>query len=234
MIVEVLYQELFIYGEKGNTEYLRQMFKDAKFVHTQLNDKPYFADNHVDLIIIEPISERHLEVVCGRLKPYAAKLRELIGAGVHFIAFNNALDILGKFLTEQGLGKKEEKETLNLFDYTTIRDLDDRYAELAVLEYKNTEVLAMSMGFSQYYGNTSNYIYDVKSGFGFNKETKRGGYRYKNAFLIEALGNVFMYNPEVAKLLLKRFDCDDSLPFEADAYAAHKQRSRLWKKCGIH
>lgn len=230
MDIEFLFEELYIYGEKANADYFRRMFKDSNFHITKLVDKPFFVDKRPDIIFIGPMVEPNLDKVVKKLLPYKDRLKELIEDGVYFIAFNNVLDILGKELIDEKFG---EKETLGLFDYTAKRNFRNRLNVLVAADFKDTIVLGANITFSQYYGNENSYIYTTLAGFGFSKDSKLGGFRYKNCFLIEMLGNLFIYNPQLSKIILKHFNIDSKLPFENEAFKSYNERLESWKNKNI-
>lgn len=230
MVIEVLYKEFYIYGEKGNVDYLELMFKDAQFIHTKYNETPYFVNNRPDMIIIEPMAEFNLDRVAKKLEPHKQRLIELIEEDVYFFAFNNVLDILG---TELKIKGEKDGFTLGIFNYHSIRDYDNRYAKLIYTKIDSHYVLASKMGFSNYYGNKHCYIYKTLKGGGFNNKSDLGGFRYKNSFLIEALGNIFMYNPYLSKKLLDTFGFDTKLPFEQDVFESYNKKISEWKRDGI-
>lgn len=226
MKIEVLYDEFYIFGEKANVEYLKRMFSEEAIHETSFGEVPYFTTSPVDAILLGPMQESNLARVTKELMPYRDKLKERIEEGVLFVAINNALDILGRSLevVEEG-----EEPTLSLFGYTAVRDYTKRYSELFVADWAGQEVIGERMGFSQYYGNESCAIYTSKTGKGFNHDTNLGGYRYKNAFLIDALGVLLVTNPPLARRLFSYFGMDKPLPFEKEAEEAYNNKLNLLK-----
>lgn len=226
MIFEVLYDEFYIFGEKANVEYLKRMFPNDTVQETSFGEVPYFTTQSVDAIFLGPMQESNLARVTEALMPYREKLKQCIEEGVLFVALNNALDILGRSLEVVDEG---EMPTLSLFDYTAVRDYMKRYAALFVADWDGEEVIGERMGFSQYYGNESCSIYASKTGKGFNKDTNLGGYRYKNAFLIDALGVLLVTNPPLARRLYTYFGIDKPLPFEKEGEEAYTNKLNLLK-----
>ena len=51
MNIEILYKELYVYGEDANAEYLEMMFDKHNIINTDFNETPYFVDNRPDLIL---------------------------------------------------------------------------------------------------------------------------------------------------------------------------------------
>lgn len=230
MVIEILYSELYTYGEKGNIDYIEKMFSDAKTVYTKLIEEPYFVKERPDLVIIGPMAEPNLEKVQKKLAPYVERIKELIDDNIYFIAFNNVLDILGTKLYVENEG---EKDTLGIFDFTAKRDYEKRKSELVVAKFDGEIILGANIGFSEYFGNEKNYLYETLAGRGFNSQTKLGGFRHKNAFLVEMIGNIFMYNPNISKRLLKIFGYPEKIPFEKEVQKSYEQRIESWKKDNV-
>lgn len=231
MNIEILFKELYIYGEDANADYLEFMFKGHKIINTSYEDKPYFVDNKPDLIFIGSISEYYLDKIAEKLFVYKDRLNELIEDNVHFIIMNNAMDIFGKSLEIKGFNKNYHGKCLNLLNYHTIRDYDKRHARLAIAKLNDIEIIGHNMGFSQYfYENESDHLYDMVAGFGFNKKTSLGGFRYKNVFCTELVSELFMTNPLISKLLLKRFALDQSLPYEKYVFDIYDYKLKNMKK----
>ena len=75
MKIEILYPELCcLYGDKGNTKFLQQCLPEAEFIYTQLNEKPHFLTEEVDLCCMYSMSEQSQELILSRLMPYKAAL----------------------------------------------------------------------------------------------------------------------------------------------------------------
>ena len=59
MRIEILYSDLCcLYGDKGNTMFLRKCLPEAEFLQTGLNDRPAFLDGDVDLVYLCSMSEQ--------------------------------------------------------------------------------------------------------------------------------------------------------------------------------
>ena len=76
MKIEILYPELCcLYGDKGNTKFLQQCLPEAEFVYTQLNEKPHFLTEDIDLCCMYSMSEQSQEWILSRLMPYQDELK---------------------------------------------------------------------------------------------------------------------------------------------------------------
>lgn len=219
MNIEILYKDLYVYGEKANATYLEMMFEKHNIIHTAFNEIPYFVDNRPDLIFIDAISEHFLDQIADKLLVYKERLKELIEDGVHIIIMNNAMDIFGKRLNISGFGEAYEGKCLGLLNYSTYRDYDNRHVRLTLAEFNGHEHVAINMGFSQYYyEDESDHLYETTAGYGFNLKTTLGGFRYKNVYCTELVGELFIVNPHLSKALLKVLGQEEKLPYEEYAY----------------
>jgi len=222
MIIEILFKEYMIYGEAAGVDYLRRLFPDAEFILTNTPDHPYFAEHDVDLMILGPMADDHADLVCDKLRPFTDRLRERIDAGMVFIAMNNALDILGKSLTVNGV---PDGHTLGLFDYAASRDYRHKRSGFMLCRMDDQLILTNHLGVSSYRydGHEACSFYTVQSPYGgFNADTTLGGFRYRNAFLFEGCGTFCFMNPYLVKRLKKHFTGSDEIPFEAEITALHR------------
>ncbi len=214
MIVEIMYKEFISYGEKETTVYLEKLFPEADFVYTSYKDKPYFVDNRPDLIFFGPMPESEMEKVVAKLEPYRDRIKELVEDEVVFIILNNALDMFGQAIEVKN---GPEAKSLGIFDYKTVRDFDKRHSQLLIADFEGQAIIGNVLGFSSYYGNEDNYLYQaIHPKVGFNLDTPLGGYRYKNAFLSELAGGILLINPYLTKKLRKHFMGDENIPFEKE------------------
>ncbi len=90
MTIEIMYPGFILYGDRGNVEYLGRTFPEAKFVYTQIHDKPYFADHPVDFIYMGPMTEANLAAVTEHLIPHRQRLKELMESGTFFLIINTS------------------------------------------------------------------------------------------------------------------------------------------------
>ena len=82
MKIEIMYPELCcLYGDKGNTKFLQQCLPEAEFIYTQLNEKPHFLTEEVDLCCMYSMSEQSQELILSRLMPYQAELNAAFAGG---------------------------------------------------------------------------------------------------------------------------------------------------------
>ena len=111
MKIEILYPELCcLYGDKGNTKFLQQCLPEAEFIYTQLNEKPHFLAEEIDLCCMYSMSEQSQELILSRLMPYQAELNAAFAEGkTLFLLTGNALELLGKYIQrEDGIDRQTD------------------------------------------------------------------------------------------------------------------------------
>ena len=129
MRIEILYSDLCcLYGDKGNTMFLRKCLPEAEFIETALNDRPAFLGGDVDLVYLCSMSEKSQELVLSRLMPHKDAIAALAKEGKpRFFVVGNALELLGKHLGMFG-GKEEagpvENDLVEKLLEETEEDLD--------------------------------------------------------------------------------------------------------------
>lgn len=62
----------------GILKILEKNLPDAKFIYTSVNEKPYFADNKVDMIYMGSMPDEYVEIIVKALVKYKTRLKELI------------------------------------------------------------------------------------------------------------------------------------------------------------
>lgn len=221
MKIEVLYSDFLLYGERGNVEYLEKTFGKENVVKTQLNDRPYFADNKVDFIYMGPMTEKQLEMVTEKLLPFKDKLKSMIEDGTYFLIVNSALEIFGRFIElENGFRLK----TLDLLPFTTMRNMSKRHDVAVLGSFENIQVIGYDARFTEQYGNEEMPFLKVERGYGFSKKSLLEGVHYKNFFGTNILGPILITNPPLMKLFKKALTGTEDLPFEKDVVKAYEVR----------
>jgi len=101
MIIELLYPSVsLLYGEKGNIDYLREAFKNATFIETEMNDVPFFVENRVDLVFMGPTTERFQTIIIEKLFPYKDIIQNLKNNNNLFWIILNALQQFGSYIID--------------------------------------------------------------------------------------------------------------------------------------
>jgi CobQ-like glutamine amidotransferase family enzyme len=227
MKIEILYPELCcLYGDKGNTKFLQQCLPEAEFIYTQLNEKPHFLTEEVDLCCMYSMSEQSQELILSRLMPYQAELNAAFAGGkTLFLLTGNALELLGSYIQREDGSKVD---ALGMFETYSVRQAPNRFNTLIQAEFEGMTLLGYTSRFSHTYGVTENLAMSkVTIGTGCEPKSKLEGIRSGRVIATYSLGPVLVANPDFAKWLLKELGIEEpQLPFEADLYKAYEVRKQ--------
>ena len=227
MKIEILYPELCcLYGDKGNTKFLQQCLPEAEFIYTQLNEKPHFLAEDIDLCCMYSMSEQSQELILSRLMPYKAELNAAFAAGkTLFLLTGNALELLGKYIQREDGSKVE---ALGMFDTYAVRQAPKRFNTLIQADFEGMTLLGYTSRFSHTYGVSDPLsMAKVSIGTGCEPNGKLEGIRSGRVVATYLLGPVLVANPDFAKWLLKELGVEaPKLPFEADLYKAYEVRKQ--------
>ena len=123
MTVEILFENLMLYADEMNVRYLKQCMPDAQFIDTELNERPYFADNIPDLIYMGGMNEKNQEKAIEMLLPFKDRLEKLVDSGTVMLFTSNAVECLGQYIEEDD----KQIPALGLFDTYAKREMFNRY-----------------------------------------------------------------------------------------------------------
>lgn len=224
MIIELLYPSISaLYGEKGNIDYLKLVFKNATFIETELNSIPYFVNHNVDLVFMGPTTERYQKIIIDKLSPYRQRLIDLINSNVYFIITGNALEIFGSYIIEDDGNRIN---ALDIFPFYSKQDLMHRFNSYILAEYDGYEFVGFKSQFTRIYpiSELPNWL-KLNRGIGFNNDLDPEGIKYHNFFGTHCLGPLLIMNPIFTKHLFKQLGYNESsLPFEDDLLSAYHKR----------
>ena len=227
MRIEILYSELCcLYGDKGNTEFLRRCLPEAEFIQTQLNETPAFLDGSVNMVYLCSMSEKSQELVLDRLMPHREKIAELAKEGNTVLFFvGNAMELLGKYIQRED---GTRVEALGLFDTYAIRQTPKRFNSLMKIGFEGQELLGFTTRFSHTHGLTEDIaLGKVLLGSGENPESKLEGICSGNVVATYLSGPVLVANPDFALWFLSRIGAKvPKLPFEETLRMAYEQRRK--------
>lgn len=222
MKIEVLYPELCtLYGDKGNTKYLQLCLPEAEFISTQLNEKPRFLDEDVELCYMCSMSEKSQEVILDRLLPYKEQILEKFERGnTLFFFVGNALELLGQYIQREDGSRVNG---LGFLDSYSVRQSPNRFNTLIKAKFQDMTIIGYSSRFAHTFGiPKENAFAKVEIGSGMNPKTKQEGIRKGRMLATYLLGPVLCQNPDFTHFLLKELGAPlDTLPYEEamrDAY----------------
>jgi len=225
MIIESLYPEICcLYGDKGNTVYLRHCLPGATFAETSLTSQPVFADKSVDLLYMCSMSERAQEIAIQQLAPYRNQLAKLLDDGQTTVLLTgNALEIFGQYIQRPDGSKIEG---LGLLDIHSVRQTPARFNSLILADFQGTKIVGYTSRFSHTYTKTTdNYLFKVEKGVGFNPDTDLEGVHQGKLYATYLHGPLLIANPAFTKALLVEMGVTlPSLPFEDEVERAYLKK----------
>lgn len=231
MIVEVLFPELGgLYGDSANMRYLAACAPDVEIVSTDNRSIPRFVTERVDMLYIGSMPEAKQALAAERLRPYTARLRELIEDGVVVLATGNAMELLGEYVADG------EKKTpmLGLFAFHAKRDMTVRHNSMFLGEFEDMRIVGYKSQFAFCHGDFAAHPFiRVIGGCGNHPTDTLEGLRYRNVFATYLLGPLLALNPLFTKYLLRLLGHDDTLAFEEDAMAAYHFRLSHLEQEGV-
>ena len=234
MTIEILYPNLCcLYGDKGNTKFLRQCLPQARFVETGLNEKPAFLTEDVDLCCMYSMSEKSQELILERLRPW----REEISAACKesktlFLLLGNAMELFGKFIEREDGSKVEG---LGIFDTHTVRHAPNRFNTLIRAAFEDMTLLGYTSRFADTFGITEDMaLCRVDIGNGSDPKTKLEGIRSGRVIATYLLGPLLVANPDFAKWLLGQLGVEEPvLPFEEALYLAYETKGKEFQRSDL-
>ena len=226
MKIEILFPDICtLNGDLYNPIYLSECIKGSKLIYTTFDEEPAFINEQIDVIYIGSMTEHNQELVIEKLMPYKDKIENLIDKGTIFLVTGNATNIFGKSIFRKG----KEIKGLNIFDFYTVQDFDNRYHELFLGGFEKIDIIGFRSDFGKIYKNKYNFI-DVKKGIGNNDKDKNEGVRKNNFFATNILGPFLIQNPLFTKYLINLIDPNiKELKYEAEIMDAYKARLEEYK-----
>ena len=223
MIIEVLYPEYNnLYGDRGNSEYLKKKLElagyDVEVIETSLYNEPAFVNNHVDFLLVSPCQEKHQLVEIEELKKYADAIKQRIENGGIILATGNAFELFGSYIEND---KGEKIECLDLYPYYAKQFSKLRYNDCSVGEFDGMKLVGFKNLLSHSYGENTKPFLNMKKGCGMNPDSKIEGVHDNNLFATYHTGPILPLNPQFTDYLIKIADGNYvgvSLEFEKQAY----------------
>lgn len=226
MKIEVLYDNICgLYGDSFNIKYLSMCSDKIEIINTDLNDKPAFLNNDIKMVYVGSMTERTEEIVIKKLMPYRDKIKELIEEGVIFLVTGNAIEIFGESIYRNG----KEIEGLNIFNFYTKYDYENRYHELYLGRYKENKIVGFKSQFSKFYNINEEPLFKTLKGMGNDKNTINEGIRYNNFMATTILGPLLIQNPYFTKEILKLLHLSDELKYEDEIVKAYNVRLKEYE-----
>lgn len=227
MKIELLYPELCsLYGDHWNAKYLAAS-AGGELVEAE-DGIPAFVREKVDAVCLGSMTERNQVFALEWLTPYKERIRALIEEGTVFLATGNAMELFGREIRDGN----NVLPGLGIFDYYSVRQMDDRRSCFFLGEYEDFEVVGHKGQFSFSFETESHPFIAVKGGFGSNLDSKNEGFHYKNFFGTYLLGPFLPLNPHFARRLLSVLGIDGPIALERECLASFEYRLKELKRPG--
>lgn len=234
MKIEILYPELCcLYGDKGNTKFLRQCLPQAEFIETGLNSKPIFLTEDVDLCCMYSMSEKSQELILSHLMQWKDEMNAACKTGrTLFLFLGNAMELLGRYIQREDGCKVD---ALGVFDTYTVRHAPSRFNTLIQASFENMTLLGYTSRFADTYGITEeNALCRVEIGSGSDTKNKLEGIRSGRVIATYLLGPLLVANPDFSKWLLKALGAGEvALPYEDSLYLAYETRRKEFQRTDL-
>ncbi len=231
MRIEVLYPQLCcLYGDKGNTLFLQKCLPDAEFIFTQLNDKPLFLSEDIDLVCMYSMSEQSQELILSRLMQYKDEIKDKIdNSNTFFLFLGNAMELLGNYIERED---ESRVDALGVFDIYTLRHAPRRFNTLIQAKFNDITLLSYTSRFAETFCITEDMaMAKVEIGTGSCPDTKLEGICTDNLIATYMLGPILVANPDFSKWLLKRLGIDNPvLPFENALYESYEAKRKEFQR----
>lgn len=231
MKIEILYPELCcLYGDKGNTMFLQQCLPDAEFIDTQLNEKPRFLQEEIDLCCMYSMSEKSQELILDRLLQWKDEITARCSEGkTLFLLLGNAMELFGQYIQRED---DTRVDALGVFDTYTLRHAPKRFNTLIQANFENMTLLGYTSRFSDTYGITREMaMCQVQIGTGSAPDSQLEGIRQGRVIATYLLGPLLVANPDFTKWLLQQLGEDTTcLPFEDALYQSYECRRKEFQR----
>ncbi len=231
MIIEILYPRLCcLYGDKGNTAFLKQCLPDATFIETGLNDTPAFLTQEVDLCCMYSMSEQSQERILERLLPHKDAIHARLREGhTLFLFTGNAMELLGeRIVREDGT----VVEALGMYSFESKRHAPRRFNTLLKGTFEDMVLLGYTSRFADQFGiEAADAFCSLTYGKGNDAEGTVEGIRRDRVIGTNMLGPLLVANPDFAKWLLRELGvAAPTLPYEAALYEAYETKRKEFER----
>lgn len=231
MKIEILYPEICtLFGDKGNMKYLAQCLPEAEFVSTELNDKPLFLQDEIDLVYMCSMSENSQELILSRLRQYKDEIAPMLKDGkTLFLFVGNSLELLGSYIKRED---GSQVEGLGLFDFYSVRQAPNRFNNLMKARFKEMTLIGYSSRFSHTYGIPQDIAFcKTEIGKGMNPDTDYEGIYTGKLIATYLLGPLLIQNPDFVHFLLNELGCPlDKIPYEDAMREAYEYKLKEFAK----
>ena len=229
-VIEVLCPEFSnMYADLYNITYLSKCSKEIKVIYTSYGDRPYFMDNHVDMVYMGAVSDLKIPIIIDYLKEYKKKIKSLIEDNIIFFITGNSLEVFGKEIEESGSSYK----ALGLLDYRIIKDMNNKHTSWFLGDFDDNYVIGYRGQYSICTVKDNLSFIKRIGGYGSDLKSDNEGIHYKNFFATYLIGPFLIMNPYFTKFLLKKLGLKDDLIYEKEIMDAYNFRKDYFLKDGV-
>jgi len=228
--IEVLFPEVAcLYGDLFNVKYLASSIgesgAEAEVINTSLKDKPAFADGNVDMVYMGPMPEYAQELALEALKPFAARIRELIDKGKVFLLTGNAFELFGEYI-ERDDGSRIE--CLGIHKGHAVRRMMARYNSLYLGKFGDMDIIGFKSQFSKTYDvPDANALFRTVRECEPEDSARDEGVRIRNYFGTYLLGPFLIVCPNFTKYVMKLLGLEEPrLTYEDYAMYCYDERMK--------
>ncbi len=234
MKVEILFSELYLYGDLFNAKYLHEMLPDADFIWTSYQDEPAFGSCPVDLIYIGSLPDHLHEVLVEKLRPHVPALREALQKGTIVLATGNAADLFGATIVQD----TKTFPALGMFPYEARGTYELRYNSWLMGSFtadppkdgsRSIPIIGNKSEYSVLFTKeTGHALFQLNLGLGLNYEAGLEGYHDGNFYATKMLGPFLIMNPLFSEYFLHEVlkQKDAPLPHKKELLKAFNARSK--------
>ena len=221
IILEVLYPEYMnLYGDNGNVKFLEKNIPNLKIIYTNLNDKPYFLNNKIDILYMGPCTESQQEEIAVILNNYKKEIKKIIKDGVFILATGNSIEYFGKYIEK---ANKNKIGCLGLYNFYSKRIERLRYNENVIEYFKDIKVVGFKNQMSYLCGKDKQVIR--------NKETNKIDFLVDNNLIATyILGPVLILNPVLFDYIMNKKKFKYNKLFQEDIIKAYAKRVEEFEK----
>ena len=199
-----LYPDLLnLYGDHANVSALEKYLKERGIsVNIDRADTDGVIDfSKYHMIYAGSGTENALDRALSLLMPQKEQIKDFVEGGKMLLATGTATELFGKCIDTE----RDSTKALEILNYGTKRNKNRRILQDCLFESElfDQKTLGFINRCSEFY-DTSNFLFKVSFGVGYDKKSKNEGFVYKNFMATTLIGPLLVRNPHVTKYVADR------------------------------